>query len=210
MFSATFSDELAAWFKMNLDNVVSLIVGGKNCATESVDQRLQFVGNEAGKEIALKNLILKGMDVPVVIFVDHIKTAKTVFKHLITCNINAECIHSDRPQVEREKVMRQFREGKIMFLVATELLGRGIDFRAVNTVINYDCPKSATAYIHRIGRTGRAGRSGLAITFYKENDIPRLRAILSVMKRSKYEIPDFLERCITSTKRPAKRKKISE
>lgn len=207
MFSATFSDQLAEWFKMNLDNVVSLIVGGKNCATETVCQRLQFVGSEAGKEIALKNLILNGLDVPVVIFVDHIKAAKLVFKHLITCNINAECIHSDRTQVEREKVVREFREGRIMFLVATELLGRGIDFRAVNTIINYDCPKSATSYIHRIGRTGRAGRSGVAITFYTENDVPRLRAILTVMKKSNYQLPPFLERCL---ERPAKRQKFKQ
>ena len=207
MFSATFSDELAEWFKMNLDNAVSLIVGGKNCATETVSQSLQFVGSEAGKEVALKNMILKGLDVPVVIFVDHIKAAKRVFKHLITSNINAECIHSDRTQADREKVMREFREGKILFLVATELLGRGIDFRAVNTIINYDCPKSATSYIHLIGRTGRAGRSGQAITFYKENDVPRLRGILRVMKKSNYDLPPFLEQCLTRPERPAKRKK---
>lgn len=210
MFSATFSDDLAQWFKMNLDNVVSLIVGGKNCATETVRQRLQFVGSESGKEVALQNMILKGLDVPVVIFVDHINAAKRVFKHFISSKVNADCIHSDRPQVERERVMREFREGRILFLLATELLGRGIDFRAVNTIINYDCPKSATSYIHRIGRTGRAGRLGQAITFYKENDVPRLRSILKVMKKSNYDLPPFLENCLTRPEKYKKNKKVTK
>ena len=193
MFSATFSDELAQWFKVNLDNVVSLIVGGKNCATGTVAQRLQFVGSEEGKVLALKNLILEGLDVPVLIFVSRSETASRLFQQLIRSGVNAECIHSGRPQAERERVVRQFRQGSVLFLVATELLGRGIDFRAVNTVINYDCPTSSVAYIHRIGRTGRAGRRGQAITFYGEEDVPRLRCVLQVMTKAGCQLPAFLQ-----------------
>ena len=62
-------------------------------------------------------------------------------------------------------------------LVCTELMARGIDFKGVNTVINYDFPQSTVSYIHRIGRTGRAGREGRAITFFTEEDADQLRAI---------------------------------
>ena len=72
-------------------------------------------------------------------------------------------------------MVRSFRAGKIWVLIATELMGRGIDFKGVNLVINYDFPTSAISYIHRIGRTGRAGRKGSAVTFFTEDDIVQLR-----------------------------------
>jgi len=72
-------------------------------------------------------------------------------------------------------VIRCFREGKIWVLICTELMGRGIDFKGVNLVVNYDFPPSTVAYIHRVGRTGRAGRKGKAITFFTLEDTPNLR-----------------------------------
>lgn len=71
--------------------------------------------------------------------------------------------------------MRCFREGKIWVLICTELMSRGIDFKGVNLVINYDFPPSAISYVHRIGRTGRAGHKGKAITFFTEEDTTNLR-----------------------------------
>lgn len=71
--------------------------------------------------------------------------------------------------------MKAFREGKIWVLICTELMGRGIDFKGVNLVVNYDFPSSAISYIHRIGRTGRAGRPGKAVTFFTNDDKPMLR-----------------------------------
>lgn len=71
--------------------------------------------------------------------------------------------------------MKAFREGKIWVLICTELMGRGIDFKGVRLVINYDFPSSAISYIHRIGRTGRAGRPGKAVTFFTNDDKPMLR-----------------------------------
>ena len=71
--------------------------------------------------------------------------------------------------------MKAFREGKIWLLICTELLGRGIDFKAVNVVINYDFPHSDIDYIHRVGRAGRAGLTGRAITFFTIDDKPVVR-----------------------------------
>ena len=192
LFSATFDDSLEEWFKMNLDNVVSLVVGGKNLPTHSVKQSLLFVGNEDGKVMALRNLISKGIDVPALIFVRDKEVAKSLFRHLITSGINAECIHSERLEYIRDRLVNDFREGKILFLICTELMGRGIDFKAVNTVINYDCPTNVVSYIHRVGRTGRGGKTGCAITFYTEQDIVYLRKIARVMKVSGCPVPDFL------------------
>lgn len=67
-------------------------------------------------------------------------------------NINIDVIHSDRPQEQRDAVIKKFRTGQIWVLICTELLGRGIDFKGVNLVINYDFPVSAVSYIHRIGK----------------------------------------------------------
>lgn len=77
-------------------------------------------------------------------------------------------------------------------LICTDLMARGIDFKAVKMVINYDLPQSSVAYIHRIGRTGRAGRTGEAITFFTEADVPHMRSIANVMKLSGCEVPDWL------------------
>lgn len=76
---------------------------------------------------------------------------------------------------QRDNTVKAFREGKIWVLICTELMGRGIDFKGVNLVINYDFPSSAISYIHRIGRTGRAGRPGKAVTFFTNDDKPMLR-----------------------------------
>jgi ATP-dependent RNA helicase DDX52/ROK1 len=76
--------------------------------------------------------------------------------------------------------------------IYTDLMARGVDFKGVKMVINYDLPVSAISYIHRIGRTGRAGRQGTAITFFTEKDLPNLRTIANVMKLSGCEVPDWM------------------
>ena len=77
--------------------------------------------------------------------------------------------------------MDTFRAGDIWILITTDLLSRGVDFRGVRLVINYDIPTTVASYIHRIGRTGRAGRdNGQALTFYTEEDVPYVRGIVGV------------------------------
>ncbi|KAK1561775.1 hypothetical protein Q3G72_000343 [Acer saccharum] len=92
-----------------------------------------------------------------------------------------------------EDAIDDFRAGKIWVLIATDVIARGMDFKGVNCVINYDFPDSAAAYIHRIGRSGRAGRSGEAISFYAEDDIPFLRNIANVMEASGCEVPSWIK-----------------
>jgi ATP-dependent RNA helicase DeaD len=88
-----------------------------------------------------------------------------VTEHLVAEGYQADRLHGDMSQAMRERVMRRFRDGKLEFLVATDVAARGIDVDDIEAVINYDIPRDPEDYVHRIGRTGRAGRSGRAITF---------------------------------------------
>lgn len=209
MFSATYDVELEKWAKMNLDNVLTVIIGGKNKAAEVVDQKLTFVGNEQGKLIALRDLISNGCQAPVLIFVETKDKAKRLFNELIYDGVNVDIIHSDRSQLQRDNIVRSFRDGKVWFLICTELMGRGIDFKGVNLVINYDFPSSAVSYIHRIGRTGRAGRRGESITFFTHNDSENLRSIANVMRQSGCEVPQFMLQLNTKRENQRKRKRFN-
>ncbi|CAH2073112.1 unnamed protein product [Thlaspi arvense] len=101
----------------------------------------------------------------VVIFVKSVSRAKELNKLLVECNFPSICIHSGMTQEERLTHYKSFKEGHKRILVATDLVGRGIDIERVNIVINYDMPDSADTYLHRVGRAGRFGTKGLAITF---------------------------------------------
>ena len=87
------------------------------------------------------------------------------------------CIHGDLAQNVRDRVMRQFREGSVKVLVATDVVGRGIDVSSVSHIINYDIPEFCDDYVHRVGRTGRMGREGVAYTFVAPEEGPQLTRI---------------------------------
>eukprot|EP00069_Balaena_mysticetus_P020540 bmy_02876T0 len=208
MFSATFAYDVEQWCRLNLDNVITVSIGARikggkqksalanykgcfllrNSAVETVEQELLFVGSETGKLLAMRELVKKGFNPPVLVFVQSIERAKELFHELIYEGINVDVIHADRTQQQsgtktfnvcsvnqRDNTVHSFRAGKIWVLICTALLARGIDFKGVNLVINYDFPTSSVEYIHRIGRTGRAGHKGQAVTFFTEDDKPLLR-----------------------------------
>ncbi|XP_063002610.1 probable ATP-dependent RNA helicase DDX52 [Elgaria multicarinata webbii] len=193
MFSATFAHDVEQWCKLNLDNIISISIGARNAAAETVDQELLFVGSETGKLLAMRDLVKKGFTPPVLVFVQSIERAKELFHELIYEGINVDVIHADRTQQQRDSVVHSFRAGKIWVLLCTALLARGIDFKGVNMVINFDFPTSAVEYIHRIGRTGRAGHAGKAVTFFTEDDKPLLRSIASVIQRAGCPVPDYIQ-----------------
>ncbi|KAI4884287.1 hypothetical protein NFI96_019992 [Prochilodus magdalenae] len=192
LFSATFTMEVEQWCKLNLDNLVSVNIGPRNSAAETVEQELLFVGAENGKLLAMRDLIKKGFMPPVLVFVQSIERARELFHELVYEGINVDVIHADRTQQQRDNVVSSFRSGKIWVLICTALMARGIDFKGVNLVVNYDFPTSAVDYIHRIGRTGRAGHMGKAVTFFTESDKPLLRSIATVIKRAGCPVPDYM------------------
>ncbi|XP_075221068.1 DExD-box helicase 52 [Lycorma delicatula] len=192
MFSATHTYHVAKWCKKNLKGLIFVSVGHRNTTTDLVEQKLLFVGNEHGKLIAFRNLIHEGLHPPVLVFVQSKERAKSLFSELIYDGVNVDIIHAGRTQLQRDNVVKAFRKGKIWVLICTELMGRGIDFKGINLVINYDFPQSAISYIHRVGRAGRAGRPGKAITFFTETDKPALRSIATVMKESGCDVPEYM------------------
>uniref|UniRef100_A0A9J7ZMY3 Probable ATP-dependent RNA helicase DDX52 n=1 Tax=Cyprinus carpio carpio TaxID=630221 RepID=A0A9J7ZMY3_CYPCA len=192
LFSATFATDVEQWCKLNLDNLVCVNIGPRNSAAETVEQQLLFVGSENGKLLAMRNLIKQGFLPPVLVFVQSIDRARELFHELVYEGINVDVIHADRTQQQRDNVVSSFRSGKIWVLICTALMARGIDFKGINLVINYDFPTTAVEYIHRIGRTGRAGHKGKAITFFTEDDKPLLRSIANVIKKAGCPVPDYM------------------
>ncbi|KAJ7997529.1 hypothetical protein DPEC_G00229960 [Dallia pectoralis] len=192
LYSATCVPDVEQWCRLNLDNLVSVNIGHRNAAVETVKQELLFVGTENGKLLAMRDIIKKGFLPPMLVFVQSIERARELFHELVYEGINVDVIHADRTQQQRDNVISSFRSGDIWVLICTALLARGIDFKGVNLVLNYDFPTGALEYIHRIGRTGRAGHTGRAVTFFTEDDKPLLRSIANVIKQAGCPVPDFM------------------
>lgn len=206
LFSATFSFDVQQWCIMNMNNILQITIGGKNTAVMSVQQELNYVGNEQGKHLALAEIFHhQGFLPPAMIFVQSKERAKELFQELIYDGMNIDVIHSDQTESQRKKAIENFRTGKTWVLICTDLMGRGMDFKGINLVINYDFPTSAISYIHRVGRTGRAGRSGKAVTLFTDDDKPLLRNIVSVVRGAGCHVPEYMLKLKKLEKDEAKR-----
>lgn len=201
LFSATTTKEMTPFVHANLKDFATVNIS-PNIPTSSVDQTLKFVGTESAKLLAVREIFREGVSPPVLIFVQSKDRAKQLFAELMYDGLNIDIIHSDRKQKEREEVYKKFREGKIWVLICTELMSRGIDFRDVNMVINFDLPTSIYSYIHRIGRCGRANKSGKAVTFYTNDDQKGiLRDIAKLVQKSGSHVEGFLLQLKKSSKK---------
>nr|VDD18888.1 unnamed protein product [Brassica oleracea] len=129
--------------------------------------------------------------------VQSVSRARELNKLLIECNFPSICIHSGMSQEERLTHYKSFKEGHKRILVATDLVGRGIDIERVNIVINYDMPDSADTYLHRVGRAGRFGTKGLAITFVASASDSEV--LNQVQARFEVDIKQLPENIDTST-----------
>ena len=148
--------------------------------------------NHFKKLLAIRQLVSQGIKPPVLIFMQSKDRAQALFGELLYDGIHVDVIHAGRSHSHRELAVQKFRRGETWVLICTDLVARGVDFKAVNLVINYDLPSEGVTYVHRIGRTGRAGRQGRAITFFTEADFDNLRTIANVMRLSGCEIPQWM------------------
>lgn len=192
LFSATIGPFVKELSESFLSNPIEITIGKENAGANTIDQRLVFVGREDGKLLAIRQIVQEGLKPPVLLFLQSVERAKELYRELIYDGINVEVIHAERTQLQREEIIRRFRVGEIWVLICTDLMARGIDFKGVQMVINYDLPQSAVSYIHRIGRTGRAGKKGTAITLFTEADMQRIRPIANVVKLSGCPVPDWM------------------
>ena len=192
-FSATLPPKIVELAKTAMIEPVTISVGPVGAACDNIEQKLVFTGSEEGKIISFKQLVANGeLKPPALVFVNSKERAQQLCAELLMRGILADSIHAGRSKNERDRCVQAFREGKIWVLVATDLLARGVDFKAVEMVINFDIPTTSVNYIHRIGRTGRAGRKGYAVTFFTSNDRAHVRTIANVIRNSGQDVPEWI------------------
>jgi len=172
MFSATLASDIRAVCKKFMSNPQEIYVDDESKLTLHGLVQHYIMLHEEEKNRKLTDL-LDALDFnQVVIFVKNVQRAGALNNLLNDCNFPSVCIHRGMQQDKRLEVYKQFKENQVRILVATDLVGRGIDVERVNIVINYDMPvtdethgNGADTYLHRVGRAGRFGTKGLAITF---------------------------------------------
>ncbi|CAL5219648.1 g1528 [Coccomyxa viridis] len=192
LFSATLPESVEELARSILRDPVRVTVGQRNVPASAVEQRLVYVGQEAGKLMALRDALRSGLRPPVLVFVNSRQRATVLHRDLALEGVRVASISAEQTPAARTDAVDRFREGHIHVLVCTDLMARGIDFINVQTVVNYDFPQSAVDYIHRVGRTGRAHRHGEAITFFEEKDSGQLRRIANLMQSSGMAVPDWM------------------
>ena len=171
---------------------VKIQIGIKNATASTVHQNIVYVAKEDAKLMTLRQSLKEGFEPPMLIFVQSKHRAKELNHELKYDGINVDMIHGDKKKHKRDEIMQKFRLGEIWVLICTDLMSRGIDFKTVNSVINFDFPTSLVSYIHRVGRTGRAGREGSATTYFTDSDTPFVKTIANLMHKSGHEVPEWM------------------
>ena len=143
---------------------------------------MQFVA-QADKPARLREILSADRAALTLVFARTKHGAEKMKKHLVADGYNAESIHGNRSQGQRDRAIKAFRDGAVTVLVATDVAARGIDIPGVANVVNYDLPNVPEAYVHRIGRTARAGREGVAISFCSPDERALLKDIEKLLGR---------------------------
>jgi ATP-dependent RNA helicase DeaD len=178
LFSATLSSEILAIAETYQRDPQILRVEQASLTVESVRQYYSEVLKGA-KEEKLYSLLKEEKYALTLVFVNTKRMAKRLAERMQERGFRADALHGDMRQSQRERVMKQYRTGKLDMLIATDVASRGIDVSNIDAVINYDIPLDSESYVHRIGRTGRADQSGIAHTLI----YPEERAQLKTMMR---------------------------
>jgi ATP-dependent RNA helicase DeaD len=171
----------------------SLDFSSKDLSVETIEQSYFTVDPERKYELVVK-LLEREQPQQAIVFCRTKRGTDKVCRRLSETFRNVDTIHGDLQQSARDRVMRHFREGKIKILVATDVVGRGIDVTSISHIINYDIPQFCDDYVHRVGRTGRMGREGVAFTFVtpeEGNELTRIEMRINrLLKRE--EIAGFV------------------
>ena len=184
LFSATMTDEVEALIELYFNNPVRVEAAPAGTPLENIIQTGYEVPNFYTKANLLELLLTKDPSMSkVLVFAATKQLADQLYEQLEKkFPGTAGVIHSNKEQNHRFNTVKQFKEGTYRFIIATDIVARGIDVAEVTHVINFDVPEEPENYIHRIGRTGRADKKGIAITFITEKEKPLVAAIESFMK----------------------------
>jgi ATP-dependent RNA helicase RhlE len=155
-------------------------------ASSTVDRIEQsvYLVDKANKQKLLHHILQDRSIESALVFTRTKHGADRVVRELTKANIRAQAIHGNKSQNARQNALNQFKNGSTRVLVATDIAARGIDIEELPYVINFNLPNIPETYVHRIGRTGRAGLSGIAISFCEEEELPFLRDIEKLIRKS--------------------------
>lgn len=180
LFSATMPEQVQYVAKRFMTEPLTVAVKTEQVTVEQIRQ-LVIETTDRAKETTLMKIMQEEQPFLAMIFCRTKRRVSKLNDALKAAGFNSDELHGDISQAKRERVMRNFREVRLQYLVATDVAARGLDVEGVTHVFNYDIPEDAESYIHRIGRTGRAGDHGLAITFIATKDLKQLAEIESAI-----------------------------
>jgi superfamily II DNA/RNA helicase len=177
LFSATLDGQISKIAKDLLNNPKTIEISHSKEKHENITQNMYFVDNLNHKNKLLEHLLIQPGVKQTIIFTSTKRHADLLADELYNAGHKTGALHGDMTQGARNRTLTKFRHGDISVLVATDVAARGIDVDGITHVINYDLPKFAEDYVHRIGRTGRAKKEGVAISFVAPMDGKALRDI---------------------------------
>lgn len=170
MFTATFGKNVRRLSEKLLKNPFEISTDHTENKLANIEQHFLRADGLSEKHRCLEKIIAESKIHQAIIFSSTKRQTRQIADDLRQMGLAVGSLHGDLNQRQRTKTLAQFREGKIKFLVATDVAGRGIDVLTISHVINFDVPNSLDDYIHRIGRTGRAGNKGIAFSFFSSKD----------------------------------------
>ena len=182
-FSATMPQEITRLADAMLRDPARVAVTPQASTVDRVEQRVILTDKSAKPNLLVEVLKTETTD-RVLVFTRTKHGADKVVRALQKSGFGAEAIHGNKSQNQRERVLADFRNGKLRILIATDIAARGIDVDGVSHVVNYDLPNIPESYVHRIGRTARAGADGIAISFCDHEEAPFLRDIERMIRMS--------------------------
>eukprot|EP01054_Gregarina_sp_Poly1_P001290 Gregarina_sp_Poly_1__1289@NODE_1315_length_4405_cov_191_646611_g889_i0_p2_GENE_NODE_1315_length_4405_cov_191_646611_g889_i0NODE_1315_length_4405_cov_191_646611_g889_i0_p2_ORF_typecomplete_len619_score103_73DEAD/PF00270_29/2e45DEAD/PF00270_29/3_3e02Helicase_C/PF00271_31/1_8e03Helicase_C/PF00271_31/4e30ResIII/PF04851_15/3e10ResIII/PF04851_15/3_8e03ERCC3_RAD25_C/PF16203_5/1_9e07Helicase_C_4/PF13871_6/0_00045UTP25/PF06862_12/0_0011AAA_22/PF13401_6/0_079AAA_22/PF13401_6/3_6e03T4SSDNA_transf/PF02534_1 len=199
LFSATMPRKIQEFATTALTKPVLCNVGRAGAANLDVVQEVEYVKAERRLPYLLE--CLQKTEPPVVVFCENKHDVDEVHEYLLLKGVEAAAIHGGMSQAVRTESVELFKSGKKDVLVGTDVASKGLDFKAIKHVINYEMPKEIENYVHRIGRTGRCGKTGVATTFVNKNqDESTLLDLRALLREAQQKVPLFLE--TLGTQRP--------
>eukprot|EP00981_Chlorochromonas_danica_P008483 scaffold2205_cov183-Ochromonas_danica.AAC.8 len=194
MWSATWPKAVQALARDFLQDPYQVSVGSMELrANDAIKQVIEVVGDYDKFPRLTSHLRAVERTAKILIFVETKRGCDQLTRSLRGQGLDARAIHGDKQQHERDHALREFKEGYVPILVATDVAARGLDIKDIQVVVNFDMAGTIEDYIHRIGRTGRAGAKGLAITFFTEKHQRLARELIDILREAKQEIPSQLQ-----------------
>ena len=188
LFSATMSKEVAIIAKNYMNNPVEITVGKQNSGAENV-RHIYYQVHAQDRYLALKRIADINPDIYGIVFCRTRMETKETADKLIKDGYNADALHGDLSQAQRDHVMKRFRDRTLQMLVATDVAARGIDVSNISHVINYNLPEDIDVYTHRSGRTGRADKSGVSISIINYREKSRIPQIEKIIGKTCEQLP---------------------